>query len=75
MIRQVRGTVTAVAANFLIIEVGHVGAGIGLRVFTTEPTSARFRAGDILSLYTYLPGAGERAEPVRLRRTRRACHL
>ncbi|MCY4080879.1 MAG: Holliday junction branch migration protein RuvA [Caldilineaceae bacterium] len=54
MIRQVRGTVTTVAANFLIIEVGHAGAGIGLRVFTTEPTSARFRAGDILSLYTYL---------------------
>ncbi len=54
MIRQVRGTVTAVAANFLIIEVGNAGAGIGLRVFTPEPTSARFRAGDTISLYTYL---------------------
>ena len=54
MIRQVRGTVTAVGANFLIIEVGHAGAGIGLRVFTPEPTSARFQAGDNLSLYTFL---------------------
>ena len=54
MIRQVRGTVTAVGANFLIIEVGHEGAGIGLRVFTPEPTTARFRAGDYLSLYTHL---------------------
>lgn len=54
MIRQVRGTVTAVDVNFLIIEVGHPGAGIGLRVFTPEPTSARFRAGDNLLLHTYL---------------------
>ena len=54
MIRQVRGTVTAVGANFLIIEVGRADAGIGLRVFTPEPTSARFRAGDNLSLFTYL---------------------
>ena len=54
MIRQVRGTVSAVGANFLIIEIGHPEAGIGLRVFTTEPTSARFRAGDTISLYTYL---------------------
>ncbi len=54
MIRQVRGTVTAVDVNFLIIEVGHPGAGIGLRVFTPEPTSARYRAGDNLLLHTYL---------------------
>lgn len=54
MIRQVRGTVTAVGANFLIIEVGHAQAGIGLRVFTPEPTSARFRTGDNLTLHTYL---------------------
>ena len=54
MIRQVRGTVTAVNVNFLIIEVGHPGAGIGLRVFTPEPTSARYRAGDNLLLHTYL---------------------
>ncbi len=54
MIRQVRGTVTAAGANFLIIEVGHAHAGIGLRVFTPEPTSARFRAGDSLLLHTYL---------------------
>ncbi len=54
MIRQVRGTVTAVDVNFLIIEVGHPGAGIGLRIFTPEPTSARYRAGDNLLLHTYL---------------------
>lgn len=54
MIRQVRGTVTAVGANFMIIEVGRADAGIGLRVFTPEPTSARFRAGDNLLLHTYL---------------------
>ena len=54
MIRQVRGTVSAVGVNFLIIEVGHADAGIGLRVFTPEPTSARFRTGDNLSLHTYL---------------------
>ncbi len=54
MIRQVRGTVLAASSNYLIIEVGQGGAGIGLRVFTPEPTSARFRTGDTLSLQTYL---------------------
>lgn len=54
MIRQVRGTVLATSSNYLIIEVGQGGAGIGLRVFTTEPTSARYRSGDTLSLQTYL---------------------
>ena len=54
MIRQVRGTVVAAGNNYLIIEVGHAGAGIGLRVFTPEPTAAGCRVGDLLALHTYL---------------------
>lgn len=54
MIRQVRGPVAAVGGNYLIIEVGNAGAGIGLRVFTPEPTAARCRVGDLLALHTHL---------------------
>ena len=54
MIRQVRGTVITVGSNFLVIEVGNAVAGIGLRIFAPEPTAARFRAGDSLSLFTHL---------------------
>ncbi len=54
MIRQLRGAVVAVGNNYLIIEVGNAGAGIGLRVFTPEPTAARCRVGDLLALHTYL---------------------
>ncbi len=54
MIRQVRGTVITVGSNFLVIEVGNAVAGIGLRIFAPEPTAARFRAGDNLSLFTHL---------------------
>ena len=54
MIRQVRGTVITVGSDFLVIEVGNAVAGIGLRIFAPEPTAARFRAGDSLSLFTHL---------------------
>ena len=54
MIRLVRGPIAAVGKNYLIIEVGHPGAGIGLRVFTPEQTAARGRVGEHLALHTYL---------------------
>ncbi len=54
MIRQVRGTVITVGSDFLVIEIGNAVAGIGLRIFAPEPTAARFRAGDSLSLFTHL---------------------
>lgn len=54
MIRQVRGVVAAVGSNYLIVEVGHSGGGIGLRVFAPDSTTARFRPGEALSLHTYL---------------------
>lgn len=54
MIRLVRGTVVSVDKNYLIVEVGPPSAGIGLRLFTPDPTVARFHAGDHISLHTYL---------------------
>ena len=54
MIRLVHGTVVSVDKNYLIVEVGPPSAGIGLRLFTPEPTVARFHAGDHISLHTYL---------------------
>lgn len=54
MIRLVHGTVVSVDKNYLIVEVGPPSAGIGLRLFTPDPTVARFHAGDHISLHTYL---------------------
>lgn len=54
MIRLVHGTVVSVDKNYLIVEVGPPSAGIGLRLFTPDPTVARFQAGDHISLHTYL---------------------
>lgn len=54
MIRQVRGSVVAAGDNYLIVEAGHAGAGIGLRVFTPEPTAARCLVGDPIRLHTHL---------------------
>ncbi len=54
MIRLVRGPVVSVGKNYLLVEVGHPDAGIGLRVFTPDPTAARVRAGDYVSLHTHL---------------------
>jgi len=54
MIRQVRGTITAVGKSYFVIDVGSSGGGIGLRVFVPEPTLARFRVENRISLHTYL---------------------
>lgn len=52
MIRQVRGPVLSTGKNFLIMEVG--GSGLGLQLFVTEPTLARARSEQALTLHTYL---------------------
>ena len=54
MIRQVRGSVVAAGDNYLIVEAGDAAAGIGLRVFTPEPTAARCLVGDPVGLHTHL---------------------
>lgn len=54
MIRLVRGNITVAGSNFLIVDIGHGSAGLGLRVFVPDPTVARFRPGDQVTLYTYL---------------------
>ncbi|RME54683.1 MAG: Holliday junction branch migration protein RuvA [Caldilineae bacterium] len=54
MIRLVRGPVVATGNNFLVIEVGGNGAGVGLRVFAPDPTLARHHIGDPVTLHTYL---------------------
>lgn len=54
MIRLVRGSVIAVGANFVIVDVGPSGPGIGLRIFAPDPTLARCRVGEMIALHTYL---------------------
>ncbi len=51
---MVRGETVAAGKNFLIVDVGSAGAGIGLRVFVTEPTLVRYRSPSAVSLHTYL---------------------
>jgi holliday junction DNA helicase RuvA len=50
MIATLRGEVSQVEDNALILEVG----GVGLRVFVPAPLRTRTRAGDGLFLYTHL---------------------
>ncbi|MEZ4640385.1 MAG: Holliday junction branch migration protein RuvA [Caldilineaceae bacterium] len=54
MIRLINGTVAATGKNFLVVLVGSGGGGIGLRVFVPDPTLARHRVGDTVSLHTHL---------------------
>lgn len=50
MIATLRGEITHVEDNALIIEVG----GVGLRVFVPAPLAARAQPGEIIFLHTYL---------------------
>lgn len=54
MIRMVSGQMVAAGKNFVVVQVGSAGAGIGLRVFVPDTVLARYRTGDALSLHTYL---------------------
>jgi holliday junction DNA helicase RuvA len=54
MIRMVSGKIVDAGKNYVVVEVGSAGAGIGLRVFVPEPTLVRYRPGSSLSLHTYL---------------------
>ena len=50
MIATLRGEVTQIEENALILEVG----GVGLRVFVPAPVRSRTKAGELLLLYTHL---------------------
>jgi Holliday junction DNA helicase RuvA len=50
MIATLRGEITQIEDNALILEVG----GVGLRVAVPAPVRSRTRVGDILLLYTHL---------------------
>jgi Holliday junction DNA helicase RuvA len=50
MIATLRGEITQIEENALILEVG----GVGLRVFVPAPLRTRLKVGDALMLYTHL---------------------
>ncbi len=52
MIRLLRGAVLAVEASHLVVELGQTG--VGLQIFVPEPTRARLRPGDPVTLHTHL---------------------
>ncbi|HHW87183.1 MAG TPA: Holliday junction branch migration protein RuvA [Chloroflexi bacterium] len=51
---MIRGTVALRQKDALVIDVGGAGGGIGLKVYTPEPTAARFQDGAAVLLHTYL---------------------
>jgi Holliday junction DNA helicase RuvA len=51
---MVSGTIVGAGKNYVVVEVGSTGAGIGLRVYVPEPTLVRYRPGSSLALHTYL---------------------
>ncbi|HQY90217.1 Holliday junction branch migration protein RuvA [Caldilinea sp.] len=54
MVRIVRGTVAIRQKDALIVDVGGAGGGIALKVYTPDPTAARFQEGAAVLLHTYL---------------------
>ncbi len=50
MIATLRGEITQIEDNALILEVG----GVGLRVFTPAPLRGRLKAGEVAFLFTHL---------------------
>ncbi|NCP87269.1 MAG: Holliday junction branch migration protein RuvA [Anaerolineae bacterium CG_4_9_14_3_um_filter_57_17] len=50
MIATLRGEITQVEENALVLEVG----GVGLRVFTPKPLLTQFQPGEIVLLHTHL---------------------
>jgi Holliday junction DNA helicase RuvA len=50
MIATLRGEVSQIEDNALIVEVG----GVGLRVFVPAPVRTRLKAGEVVLLYTHL---------------------
>jgi holliday junction DNA helicase RuvA len=50
MIATLRGEVSQIEENALVVEVG----GVGLRVFVPTPVRTRFKAGEVVLLYTHL---------------------
>jgi holliday junction DNA helicase RuvA len=50
MIATLRGEISQIEDNALILEVG----GVGLRVFVPAPLRTRMKAGEVLMLYTHL---------------------
>ena len=54
MIRLVRGVVVARSKDALIVDIGGGVGGLGFKVMTPEPTTARFHDGATVLLHTYL---------------------
>ncbi len=50
MIATLRGEITQIEDNALVVEVG----GVGLRVFVPAPLRGRLKAGEVILLYTHL---------------------
>jgi Holliday junction DNA helicase RuvA len=50
MIATLRGEITQIEENALVVEVG----GVGLRVFVPAPVRARMKTGEAIFLYTHL---------------------
>ncbi len=54
MIRLVRGTVVLRGKDYLVVDVGGPGGGVGLKLFAPEPTLAQAQPGGAITLHTYL---------------------
>jgi holliday junction DNA helicase RuvA len=50
MIATLRGEVTQIEGNAIVVEVG----GVGMRVFAPAPLRTRLKAGEVVLLYTHL---------------------
>ena len=54
MIRTLRGKTILRNKDHLVVDIGGIAGGIGLKVFVPEPTSLQYNSGSDVSLHTYL---------------------
>lgn len=54
MVRMVRGVVIARFKDALVVDIGGIEGGIGLKISVPESTAARFSEGAAVRLHTYL---------------------
>lgn len=54
MIRLVRGTVIGRAKDYVVVDIGSSGGGIGVKVFVAEAVALAVSPGDAVTYHTYL---------------------
>lgn len=54
MVRMIRGTAVSRGKDYVVVDVGGAGGGLGIKVFVPEPTAVETHLNSAVTLHTYL---------------------